>query len=149
MLDIIKILLLNKENIDELVNLENECFSTPWTAQMFLGDLISEHTCYFGAFDENGSLVGYAGMWISVDDGQITNVAVHPKYRRKGIAQSLIINLIQVCKRKKLTAITLEVRKGNNGAISLYQKLGFLTVGLRENYYKNPIEDAVLMTKTF
>lgn len=149
MFGIIKIILLTEENISELVELEKNCFSAPWTEQMFLGDLKSEQTCYFGAFDENGDLVGYAGMWLSVDEGQITNVAVHPDYRRRGIAHSLVVNLVQVCKRKGLASITLEVRESNINAISLYRKLGFLDVGLRKNYYKNPTENALLMTKTF
>lgn len=149
MFGIIKIILLTEEHIDELVELEKSCFSSPWTKQMFLGDIQSQQTCYFGAFDENGNLVGYAGMWLSVDEGQITNVAVHPDYRRKGIAHSLVINLVQVCKRKGLASITLEVRESNINAISLYRKLGFLDVGLRKNYYKNPGENALLMTKTF
>lgn len=142
------VILLNELNIDELVSLEEKCFSSPWTKNMFLGDLKSENTCYYGAFDENYNLIGYAGMWISIDDGQITNVAVHPDFRRKGIAYSLVLNLVQACKHKNLESITLEVRESNNNAISLYEKLGFERVGLRKNYYKNPSENAILMTKT-
>lgn len=145
---IIKVILLNEEYVEKLVKLENECFSDPWTANMFIGDLKNENTCYFGAFDDD-KLIGYAGMWMSVDDGQICNVAVHPDYRRKGIGTSLVISLIQVCKRKKLSSITLEVRESNEKAILLYKKLGFERVGLRKNYYKNPTENAILMTKTF
>lgn len=148
MFGIIDVVLLNEDYIDELVELENQCFSDPWSATMFIGDLQSEYTCYFGTFDENGDLIGYAGMWMSVDSGEITNVAVHPDYRRNGIASSLIDNLIQVCKVNKLSSITLEVRESNCKAISLYNKLGFKKVGLRKNYYKNPKENAVLMTKT-
>lgn len=149
MFGIIKVILLNEEYIDELVELEKKCFSDPWTATMFVGDLQSEQTCYFGAFDENDNLVGYAGMWMSVDEGQITNVAIHPDYRRKGIAYSLVVNLIQICRRNKLSSITLEVRESNINAISLYKKLEFIKVGVRKNYYKNPNENALLMTKTF
>ena len=148
MFDIINVIVVNEKYADKLAELEKQCFSDPWTENMFLGDLKSEHTCYFGAFDENNNLIGYAGMWISVDDGQITNVAVHPDFRRKGIAYSLVINLVQVCKHKNLESITLEVRESNDNAISLYEKLGFERVGLRKNYYKNPSENAILMTKT-
>ena len=149
MFGIIKVILLNEEYIDELVELEKKCFSDPWTATMFVGDLQSEQTCYFGAFDENDNLVGYAGMWMSVDEGQITNVAIHPDYRRRGIAYFLVVNLIQICRRNKLSSITLEVRESNINAISLYKKLEFIKVGVRKNYYKNPNENALLMTKTF
>ena len=138
--------MLNKEHINKLVELEKLCFSSPWTKQMFLGDLESEQTCYFGAFD-NETLVGYAGMWTTIDDGQITNVAVHPEYRRKGIGKALVLNLISECKIKNLLSVTLEVRESNINAILLYDKLGFLRVGMRKNYYKNPNENALLMTK--
>ncbi len=116
---------------------------------MFMGDLQSEYTCYFGTFDESDNLIGYAGMWMSVDGGEITNVAVHPDYRRKGIASSLVGNLIRICEINKLLYLNLEVRESNCKAISLYNKLGFEKVGIRKNYYKNPTENAILMTKTF
>lgn len=145
--DIIDVVLLNEEYVKELVELEKICFSDPWSETMFLGDLQSEYTCYFGTFDESGFLIGYAGMWLSVDSGEITNVAVHPDYRRKGIACALIDNLIKICKVNNVQFLNLEVRESNCKAISLYNKLGFENVGLRKNYYKNPTENAVLMTK--
>ncbi len=147
MFRIFDIVLLNEDYTDELFELEKKCFSDPWSAKMFMGDLQSEYTCYFGTFNEEGYLIGYAGMWISVDGGEITNVAVHPDYRRKGIACSLVENLIEICRVNNLKFINLEVRESNCKAISLYNKLGFEKVGLRKKYYKNPTEDAVLMTK--
>ncbi len=147
MFGIIDVVLLNEDNINELVQLENICFSDPWSATMFLGDLQSEYTCYFGTFNDDGKLIGYAGMWISVDCGEITNVAVHPDYRRNGIAAELVGNLIKICRVNGLSDINLEVRESNCKAISLYNKLGFEKVGIRKNYYKNPTENAILMTK--
>ncbi len=146
MFDIYKIILLDKSYVSKLADLESKCFSKPWTHNMFLGDLSSEYTCYFGAFDSD-TLVGYAGMWMTVDEGQITNVAVHPDYRRKGIAQKLVNKLMEICKENKLVSITLEVRESNYNAIKLYDKMGFSRVGLRKNYYKNPTENALLMTE--
>lgn len=145
---IIDIVLLNEDYIDELVDLENRCFSEPWSATMFFSDLQSDFTCYFGSFSDDGKLIGYAGMWMSVDGGEITNVAVHPDYRRQGIASNLINNLIKICLVNNFSFINLEVRESNSSAISLYCKLGFEQVGMRKNYYKNPKENAVLMTKT-
>lgn len=142
------IILLNELNIDELVSLEEKCFSSPWTKNMFLGDLKSEHTYYLGAFSENKDLIGYIGMWDVGDTGEITNVAVHPQYRRRGIASLLITELHNICIDKCISYINLEVRESNNNAVSLYEKHGFETVGLRKNYYKNPTENAILMTKT-
>lgn len=144
---IFNVVLLNDDYVEELVELERKCFKDPWSATMFSGDLQSEFTYYFGIFNKDGMLVGYAGMWVSVDVGEITNVAVHPDYRRQGIASLLINNLIDVCRINNLSSINLEVRENNCKAISLYNKLGFEKVGLRKNYYKNPTENAVLMTK--
>ncbi len=137
---------LTEENIDSLLKLENECFSSPWTKAMFLGDLRNPNTCYFAAFD-GGEVVGYAGMWLSVDEGQITNIAVSENYRRRKIAGNLIKHLCDECAKRGLSLITLEVRESNTAAVSLYEKSGFEKVGLRKNYYKNPKEDALLMTK--
>ncbi len=148
MFDIFDVVLLSEDNIDELVELEKKCFSDPWSSTMFLGDLRSNDTCYFGVFNNNGDLVGYAGMWLTIDGGEITNVAVHPDYRRKGIASSLVHNLIKICKANNLFFINLEVRESNCKAISLYKQNGFKKVGERKNYYKNPTESALLMTKT-
>ena len=144
-----RIVTLTEEYIESLVELENLCFDEPWTKGMFVGDLSSEYTCYFAAIDDDNKVVGYAGMWISVDEGQITNVAVHPDFRRKNIATELLSRLFDVCRKRGLQSITLEVRQSNEKAINLYEKNGFLSVGMRKNYYKNPAENAVLMTKTF
>lgn len=147
MFGIIDIVLLNEDYLNELVELEKKCFSDPWSSTMFLGDLQSEFTCYFGAFNGEGNLIGYAGMWLSVDGGEITNVAVHPDYRRKGIAYLLVENLIKICENNNFQYINLEVRESNCKAISLYNKFGFEKVGMRKNYYNNPKENALLMTK--
>lgn len=143
-----KVVTLTEEYIDSLVKLEQKCFDEPWTKGMFLGDIKNENTVYFAAI-ENDEVIAYAGMWITVDEGQITNVAVHPNYRRHGIAKYLLSCLYDVCRKNKLVFITLEVRESNISAVSLYKNEGFKTVGLRKNYYKNPTENAILMTKEF
>lgn len=142
-----KVIPLTEEYIDSLVNLEQVCFDHPWTKGMFLGDLKSEHTVYFTVVNDKNEVIAYAGMWIAVDEGQITNVAVHPDYRRQGIANMLLEQLYDVCVKNNLIYITLEVRESNIKAISLYKNNGFENVGLRKNYYKNPTENAILMTK--
>ena len=141
------VVLLCKENADKLVELENKCFTSPWSYTMFLGDLESEHTYYLGVFNDKNELVGYIGMWDVGDTGEITNVAVHPDYRRKGIATKLVCELEKLCMEKCIEYINLEVRESNSSAISLYTKFGFERVGIRKNYYKNPTENAILMTK--
>lgn len=135
---------LTKDNLQALVSLEQACFAHPWTETMFRGDLESPLTVYRGVFAEN-ALVAYMGMWCVADEGQITNVAVHPEYRRKGLAKQLIETLTAVAKEKKLTSLTLEVREHNKAAISLYEIMGFEQVGRRKGYYEGK-EDALLMT---
>jgi len=115
---------LTKEMVPSLAALEKICFTHPWTEAMFRGDLESPLTVYRGIFSED-KLVAYMGMWCVADEGQITNVAVHPDYRRKGLAKQLIEALIAIAKEKQLISLTLEVRKHNEAAISLYETMGF------------------------
>lgn len=138
----------SKKHIGGMVRLENECFSIPWTEGMFVKDFNNEHTCYFVALNGD-EVIGYCGMWVLTDEGQITNIAVSSEYRNLGIATDLIEKLFEICIKRHLLSITLEVREGNIPAVNLYKKLGFKEVGLRKNYYKNPSENALLMTKEF
>lgn len=147
MFGIIDIIQLYEKNAEELVTLEEICFSQPWSYNMFLGDLKSEHTYYLGAFSKDDKLVGYIGMYDVGDTAEITNVAVHPNYRRIGVATQLLNEVEELCVQLEIDYINLEVRENNCKAISLYDKLGFEKVGLRKSYYKNPTENAVLMTK--
>ena len=116
---------------------------------MLSGDIENKNTVYFAMINPDGKMVGYAGMYVTPFDGQITNIAVHPDFRRMKIATRLLNKLFDVCVQSGLEAITLEVRESNESAIKLYEKEGFSSVGLRKNYYKNPLDNALLMTKTF
>ncbi len=140
---------LDECDISKLVELENMCFQDPWSENMFLGDLRNDNTSYLGAFIDDNILVGYIGMWEIGDTGEITNVAVHPNYRKMGIASMLLEKLIEYCRNDGFMFLNLEVRESNIPAIKLYEKFNFKKVGLRKNYYKNPTENAILMTNTF
>lgn len=134
-------------HLPDILQVEAESFSHPWTEQMFLEEL-SGKTAVYRVAVENGRAVGYMGMWILADEGHITNVAVAKDFRRQGIAAALVEDFIRLAKEQQLIFITLEVRESNYGAISLYEKKGFVPVGRRKRYYEN-IEDAILMTKYF
>ncbi|MBQ4516774.1 MAG: ribosomal protein S18-alanine N-acetyltransferase [Clostridia bacterium] len=138
---------MTADDIDEVVKLETACFTHPWTKNMFLGELAQTTTTYMVA-EQDGKIVGYMGMYQAADEGNVTNIAVLPEYRRQGIASALLNSFINLCIDKKLCFLTLEVRKSNTGAISLYKKFGFTEVGLRPKYYDNT-EDAILMTRYF
>ncbi len=138
---------MTADDLDEVYELETACFSHPWTKNMFAGELTQTTTTYMVA-EKDGKIVGYMGMYQALDEGNVTNIAVLPEYRRLGIASALLNSFINLCIDKKLCFLTLEVRKSNIGAISLYKKFGFTEVGLRPKYYDNS-EDAVLMTRYF
>ena len=139
---------LTEAHIPQMVELEKICFSLPWTADMIKSELNNPSCLYLAAVDGD-TLVGYIGVQTVLDEGYINNVAVRPEYRRQGIAAALISLLVDQARAIGLAFMTLEVRESNAPAISLYEKLGFTTVGRRKNYYEKPREDAILMTIFF
>lgn len=134
-------------HIKEIARLEKECFSTPWSEQT-IEDAYKTGTRFFVAQKDN-SVLGYVGISAILDEGYITNVAVFPEARQQGVASALLNSLFEFAKEKSLSFISLEVRESNNAAISLYNKFGFKTEGKRKNFYSNPQEDALIMTKRF
>jgi len=142
----IKLDILKNEYIDSLIELENLCFSIPWTKQMFAQDVSKTDAYYVVALDGQ-KVVGYCGLYKVLDQADITNIAVHPDYRKKGLASLMLDNIIKYCTNCTLSFITLEVRQSNQSAINLYKKYGFNEVGLRKNYYADNHENAILMTK--
>ena len=134
------------EHVSALEELEKLCFSTPWNEQMLKSQLPDDKHEFIVAVNE-GDLLGYVGMMYILDEGYISNVAVNPKFRRMGIADALINELVLRANNLDLAFITLEVRESNEAARALYSKHGFNDVGKRKNYYDFPKEDAILMTK--
>ena len=131
--------------LPQLEELEKLCFSLPWTIEQLRSQLPDEHHVFLTAL-EGEHLLGYVGMMYVLDEGYISNVAVAPEARRKGIGDALIEELMRRAELLGLAFVTLEVRQSNAPAASLYEKHGFTTVGKRKNYYDLPREDAVLMT---
>ena len=134
-------------HLEALEQLERSCFSMPWTREMLLGQMPDDSHEFLAAEDESGELLGYVGMMTVLDEGYISNVAVAPEQRRRGIADALIRTLLDRAAMRELSFVTLEVREHNKPAIALYRKHGFVPVGLRKNYYEAPTENAILMTK--
>ena len=126
--------------------LEEESFSMPWSAASFLQMIEKEDTAYFVA-EENGQLLGGCGLLMIAGEGNITNVVVAPGARRRGVATGLLTYLMAEGDRAGLSAYTLEVRVSNAAAIGLYGKLGFVSEGIRPNFYEKPTEDAMIMWK--
>ena len=136
------------EHLDGIAEIEQLCFSDPWTREsleLFVGDSARALT----ATDESGRVLGYVGMLCVLDEGQIINVAVHPDARRKGIARALMDELFELCTELKITFLSLEVRESNVAARTLYAACGFEECGVRKNFYSHPIENAIVMTREY
>ncbi len=139
---------MNREHIGQIAEIENECFSTPWSEQALTDELTNENAHFLTAvFDKR--VIGYIGVIEICGEADITNVAVTTTYRRLGIAEKLLKSAEDGAKERKCESITLEVRISNKAAISLYEKNGYKQAGIRKGFYDKPKEDALLMTKTF
>lgn len=135
---------ITKSDANELSRLDEKCFSSPWSESSFLREASNPLAQYVIAKTDE-KIIGYAGFWQVVDEGQITNIAVLEEYRRQKIAQQMLERLIQKAKEKQISVLSLEVRESNLPAINLYEKFDFKKVGIRKDYYKKPTENAVLM----
>lgn len=135
---------MNREHLEAVAAIEADVFSTPWTKQGFADTLNMENVMFFVAV-ENGNVVGYCGIYLAADEGEITNVAVSSTYRRMGIADMLLKNLLKEATQKGAVRFILEVRCSNRPAIQLYKKFGFEIQGKRKDFYEKPKEDAYIM----
>lgn len=129
---------------EDIAALEKLCFFAPWSEKA-IGETMQGDSVFLVA-EEDGEIIGYIGSYYCHPEGYITNVAVSPDMRRRGIGRALIETLIARGRSLSLSFWTLEVRESNEGAISLYSALGFEKVGKRPRFYSNPEEAAELMT---
>ena len=137
---------MNASHGPQIAELEKVCFADPWSVTSIETELTSRLSLWLVAM-EGDILVGYVGSQTVIDESDMMNIAVHPDYRRQGIAEALVGALEKALRQQSSRALTLEVRDSNVPAITLYDKLGFTQVGLRKNYYRNPKEDARILRK--
>ena len=137
---------MNESHVAQVAELEKICFSDPWSEKSVASELSNSLSCWLVA-EEDGMVAGYVGSQTVIDESDMMNVAVHPDHRRKGIAEKLVVELVEALKKRESHCLTLEVRASNEPAKALYEKLGFIQVGLRKNYYRNPKEDALILRK--
>ncbi len=135
------------EDLTQVMELEESLFSVPWTKEGFFSFLMRDNTLFL-VVEENGKILGYCGVLLVLDEGEITNVAVCRQRQREGIGQFLLSGLFLLLRERGIRVLHLEVRESNQTAIRLYERMGFQKDGLRRNYYTDPSEDAVLMTRT-
>ena len=136
---------MNESHVAQVAELEKLCFSDPWSENSVAQELENPLSLWLVAMDGD-TLAGYVGSQTVLGEADMMNVAVSPAYRRQGVAEGLVKELIS---RLDAHSLTLEVRVSNAPAVALYDKLGFLQVGLRKHYYRNPKEDALILKKAF
>jgi len=135
---------LTEKTLDGVAELEKLCFSQPWSKSSL--ELLTKEGIGVGMVcSSDGKICAYGGMIVAVDEGQITNIATHPDYRRRGYGRAVVESLIKYAKNNGLDSISLEVRESNKAAIELYTKLGFRVEGKRKDFYTRPVESALIM----
>jgi ribosomal-protein-alanine N-acetyltransferase len=133
------------EDVPRMNEIEQRCFATPWSVRSLEEELCDNpYALYWGAY-RAGVLVGYVGVWIVMDEAHMTNLAVHPDHRRRGIAKTLLEDIKRMARRAGARSMTLEVRESNAAARRLYASMGFVDAGRRARYYADNNEDAIIM----
>jgi ribosomal-protein-alanine N-acetyltransferase len=135
---------MTQSDIAQVAAIEQTAFSQPWSEHAFLESLANESTCFLVA-EEERAIAGYAGMYLSFEEGEITNVAVAERFRKNGVGEALIRKLLLDAPALGVDRIMLEVRISNEPAIRLYEKCGFHRIGTRKGFYDFPKEDADIM----
>lgn len=135
---------LTEKTLDGVAELEKMCFSQPWSRSSL--ELLTKEGIGVGMVcSKDGKVCAYGGMIVAVDEGQITNIATHPDYRRQGYGKAIVQALVKHAKLNGLDSISLEVRESNRAAIDLYTKEGFKIEGKRKDFYTKPTENALIM----
>lgn len=135
---------MTADDCRELAELEKICFSVPWSERSFREEAENRLATYLLA-REDGKIIGYCGFWRVSGEAQVTNIAVLPEYRRRGVAAGLMKKMLELCSDD--SEIILEVRRSNGAAIALYERLGFEAAGIRKRFYHDPIEDGITMIR--
>ncbi len=137
---------LKLRDLNTIEEIERAAYPTPWSRSMFAGELAKPSSLSLGAFDpEGGALIGYLVISRYVDAWHVMNLAVAGPYRRRGVARALLDRLFEVTASDERRGYTLEVRVSNDGAIKLYERMGFVARGVRRGYYTDNREDALIM----
>jgi ribosomal-protein-alanine N-acetyltransferase len=143
--DSLRILPLGREHLDQILSIERLSFTDPWTRGMFESELDVEARGYARGAMRHRSLIGYIFAVIIPDEAHIGNLAVAPSERGRGVAQELLDELVRDAGQAGVTRVTLEVRAANHTARKFYYKNNFIDIAIRKNYYRSPVEDAIVM----
>lgn len=132
-------------DVEQVMEVEKASFTTPWTTDIFYKELIDNEHAYYYVMEIDKKIVGFVGMWIVIDDAQITNLAILPEYRGKKLGEKLFKFVMQWLQSVQVKRLSLEVRVSNIAAQKLYRKFGLVPGGIRKNYYMDSGEDAIVM----
>ncbi len=134
------------QDLDEVMIIENESFTLPWSRESYEAELENQYASYL-VCDYAGEVAAFAGMWTVYEEAHITNVAVGKEFRCQGMGRNLMLEEEKLARAKKAERILLEVRPSNLAALAMYQGLGFIPTSIRKQYYTDNQEDALIMIK--
>ncbi len=137
---------MEPDDVEAVVSIESEAFTTPWRAATFR-KLLDRPGAELRVADEEGEVVAYAVLWCILDQGELANIAVRPTDRRRGLGIRLLDHVLDVARERGVRTLYLEVRASNEPALHLYARRGFREIGVRKNYYDRPREDARVLEK--
>lgn len=141
-------LLASRDELDDVIAIEEASFTNPWTREMYEAELAKPSVAYFLlARNDSGQTVGFCSFWHVVDEVHVNNIAVLPEHRRAGVGSALVAALAGEAERLHAQTIFLEVRRSNEPALALYQRFGFTIVHTRRSYYSHPVEDALVLSR--
>jgi ribosomal-protein-alanine N-acetyltransferase len=135
---------MQRGNVPRVMELEKQCFTTPWHESAYLTELVNR-SAYYVVARVGDEIVGYSGMWVIMDEAHITTIGVDPEYRGRKIGEQILIAMIEEAQRRGARRATLEVRESNQIAQNLYRKYGFVAAAIRRGYYSDNGENAVVM----
>jgi ribosomal-protein-alanine N-acetyltransferase len=143
--DKVTIRFMTINDLEAVMAVERDAFPTPWDSDIFKNEIISNQFAHYLVYEIKEVIIGYCGLWIVMDEAQITNIAIHSSYRGKNHGEQLLRYVIAFVKQMGVIKLSLEVRVSNHVAQSLYRKVGFRDGGIRKNYYADNLEDALVM----
>jgi len=136
---------MREEDLNQIMEIERKSFATPWTYDAFYNELHTNQFAHYVVAEVDQEIIGYCGLWVIIDEGHITNIAILPEYRGNGLGEKLLLAVMDTARELGAETLTLEVRVSNDVAKGLYRKLGFQDGGIRKSYYTDNYEDALVM----
>ncbi len=145
MINNIEVIPMTEEHLDGVMVIETLSFKIPWSRSAFIDELTTNQMAVYVVAVSGREIIGYGGLWRILDEGHITNIAVHPEFRRCRAGSRIMDKLLEICQREGIKSLTLEVRKSNIPAQRLYENYDFKAEGIRKGYYSDTGEDALIM----